>query len=92
MKLSDGAIAFWQRLLGKLSQRSTVASVIPALGLLGLHFSQGRLALIVQTICGVAAAGLFLLDDPQVRFVLTGKLPEAPKAPTVPQPFDSEKR
>lgn len=89
MKLSDGALAFWQRILRKLSQRSTVASVIPALGLFGLHFNQGKVALILQTICGVATVGLFLLDDPQVRYVLTGKLPDAEKPPTVPQPFDS---
>lgn len=89
MKLSDTAYAFWVRLLGKLSQRSTVFSVVPLLGAFGLQFSQGRVALILQTVCGVAGALLFLLDDPQVRFVLTGKLP-TPKTVTVPQPFDSQ--
>jgi len=92
VKLSDGAIAFWQRVLTKLSQRSTVFSVVPLLAGLGLQFNQSRVALILQTICGVATVGLFLLNDPQVRYVLTGKPPEATKAPTVPAPFDSDKR
>ena len=92
MKVSDSALAFWVRLLGKLSQRSTVFSVVPVLVGLGLQLNQTKLALILQTICGVAAALLFLLNDPQVRFVLTGKLPDVPKPPTVPAPFDSDKR
>ena len=89
MKLSAGAIAFWQRIFAKLSQRSSVCSYVTLVGGLACHLSQTHLALIGQTIAACATVALFLLNDPQVRYVLTGKLPDAPKPPTVPQPFNS---
>lgn len=89
--MSPGALAAWQRMLGKLSQRSSVVSYVTLAGGLVCHLSQTRLALVGQTIAATATLLLFVLDDPQVRYMLTGKLPEAPKPPTVPAPFDSDK-
>lgn len=88
--MSPGALAFWQRLFAKLSERSSVCSYLTLIATVFANRFHGDVGTIASLISGAATVLLFLLSDAQVRYWLTGQKPQPP-APTVPQPFDSDK-
>jgi hypothetical protein len=90
MKVNPAVLAFWRRVLAKLAERSSVASYLTLLVTAFARHFQGDVALWASLISGTATILLFVLSDAQVRYWLTGEKP-APIAPTVPQPFDSDK-
>jgi len=90
--VKPATVALLQSIAGKLNEKSSVYGYLMLFGGFYAQQHEGELAHWAAVVSGVSGIVLFLLDDPQVRFVLTGKLPDAPKAPTVTQPFDSEKR
>lgn len=87
--MKPAVFAFWQRVLTKLSERSSVFSYLTLLAAAFAHQFQDQVAHWASAISATATILLFVLSDAQVRYLLTGQKPQPP-APTVPQPFDSD--
>lgn len=87
--IKPAVLAFWQRVLTKLSERSSVFSYLMLVVTAFAHQLQDQVAHWASAISATATVLLFVLSDAQVRYWLTGQKPVDPK-PTVPQPFDSD--
>ena len=84
MKISPATLDLVQRVAAKLNEKSSVYGY--AMVFAGLFASKyqddfAKAAAIASATAGIV---LWLLSDEQVRFLLTGKKPAAPKTPTVP--------
>lgn len=89
--MSPSTLALLQRVMAKLNQKSSVYGYAMLFASAFASKYQGNFATAAALISAGAGVVLFFLNDPQVRFLLTGQKP-APPAPTVPAPFDSDKR
>ena len=83
-------VAFLQLIAGKLNEKSSVYAYLMLFGGYYAQQHQGEFAHWAAVVSAAAGIMLFLLNDATVRQMLTGQKPAAP-APTVPQPFDSNK-
>jgi hypothetical protein len=92
VKLSPSSVAFLERVAGKLNEKSSVYAYAMAFAGMFATKYQGLFARGASIVSLMAGVALWLLSDPQVRFLLTGKQPDEPKSPTVPKPFDSDPR
>lgn len=73
MKISAGAIAFWQRCLTKLTEKSSIVSYLTLFATLFAKHYQGDVATVAAIISGTATILLFVLSDAQVKAWLTGQ-------------------
>jgi hypothetical protein len=79
-------LAFLQRLLAKLNEKSTVYAYAMMFASAFAAKYQGWFATAATVIPALAAIPLFFLNDAQVRAWLTGQKPAEPPHPTVPPP------
>jgi hypothetical protein len=73
MKVSEGAITFWQRCLMKLTEKSSIVSYLTLFVTLFAKHYQGDVATVAAIISGTATILLFILSDAQVKAWLTGQ-------------------
>ncbi|MGH8158382.1 MAG: hypothetical protein ACREPQ_09690 [Rhodanobacter sp.] len=84
--MKPDTLAFLQRILAKLNQKSSVYAYAMVFASAFASKYQGTFATAAALISAGAGIVLFILNDAQVRAWLTGQTPDAPKSPTVPPP------
>jgi hypothetical protein len=90
--MKPAAFDFLQRMLTKLNQKSSVYAYAMVFASAFAAKYQNAFATAAAVITASAGIVLFILNDAQVRAWMTGQKPADPLPPTVPQPFDSDKR
>lgn len=73
MKISIGAYVLWQKCLLKCSQKSSIASYVTLLMTVLFKQFKGDAPTVIAIISGTATILLFVLNDPQVKALLTGQ-------------------
>ncbi|MFC4526398.1 hypothetical protein ISN76_13000 [Dyella halodurans] len=84
MKMSPQTLAFLQRVLTKLNEKSSVYGYLMLFASYLAVQHRGDLANIASIVSATSGIGLFILSDAQVRAWLTGEKPSLPP-PTVPE-------
>lgn len=87
MKISPAALELLQRIAAKLNEKSSVYGYAAEFAALFATKYQGDFAKAAAITTATAGIVLWVLSDPQVRFILTGQKPVIPLPPKVPPPI-----